>query len=121
MKYSTIEKLYTDKSPENIFGVSKFKNVAVDMDCTARAASYDDDSIKDMTNTIETLIDNLSEYASDVEDIECSAEEWRTIAMDMWERLNPEDQEDYIMTHPLSNKAKANLRRLFDLEVLKKL
>ena len=123
MDRNKLEKFYSNASYENIFGVTSadelyYNQIVKDADS---AASYDDDSVKSMTDCCDTASNDLNSAASMYEDMADALEEWRSLAIDMWENLPAEQQELYVMKHVLSLEKRKALENSFKLEVLKDL
>lgn len=114
-------KHYNSSSYEKIFNVTSY-NAGTGDDMAGDAnVNYNDDSVEDMRDTITDLIDKLDTYSNQTNDIISSTEEWREIALDMWEQLPPEIQKNYVMTWGLSEEKLLALENAFKLEVLKDL
>ena len=116
-KYTKIESI------ERLFGISIYNEEASSMinSYAQDARGYDSDSISSMIDTCENAEDNLNEAFSELEDHGYTLEEWRDLAIQLWESLDKNDQYNYISKRSMSEEQIENMDKAFKLEDLKKL
>lgn len=118
-----LKKLAGITSVEKLFGIHKgeenyYNQITKDADA---ATGYDDDSISSMVDCCSTAADDLSSAAEMYEDMADAVEEWRSLALDLWENLDKDKQEDYVSFYKMKDPNAQAVHKAFKLEDLKKL
>jgi len=122
MNLVKLKKLAKVSGEEILFGVDSWKSDASTIEKYADdASSVDDNSISDLKETCEDASGHLYEAAEEMLAIENVAEQWKDLAMSMWEDLDKDIQEKYISFWRMTDDQKQRIYAAFKLEDLKKL
>lgn len=113
----------TEVSLEKIFGIPTCnENTATDAaNYSGSVSSFDEDSISDMKSNLEDASYNFSNLESDVEGMWNTLDDWRNLAVDLWEQLPRDIQKEYLAKGILPKEKQERLKNSFNLENLKDL